>query len=297
MVAYLIVNADDFGITEGTNRAIIDAFQRGIVTSTSLLANGYAFDHAVALAHENPSLGIGVHLTLTEGPPVSANNRQITRSDGKLPLSNQPFARALIAGRLPRDAIRREFAAQINKVVAAGIKPTHVDGHKYIHLLPGISAIVANLARQFSIPVMRVPHRLVDTPSRIGRVPGALILMMLGTLAYRVAQRAGLRMSDRVIGFVETGHLTHDTIRRLLAARPPRPGITEVLTHPAYRSPQLDTLLADGYQWIASYDFDGETGAISDPAMRREIEAAGWQLTNFTYLAQPRDSDAARAES
>lgn len=286
MVTYLIVNADDFGITEGTNRAIIDAYQRGIVTSTSLLANGYAFDHAVALAHENPSLGIGVHLTLTEGYPVSVDNRQLTRSDGKLPLSNQPFARALIAGQLPADAIYREFEAQIGKVIATGIRPTHVDGHKYIHLLPVISAIVAVLAQQFNIPVMRVPHRLVDMPSRIGRVPGALILMILGTLAYRVAQRSGLRMSDQVIGFVDTGHLTHDAIRRLLLTRPPRPGVTEVLTHPAYRSPQLDTLLANGYKWIASYDFDGETRAVSDPAMHHELEAAGWQFANFTHLTK-----------
>ncbi len=281
MIFHLIVNADDFGMTEGTNRAIIDAYQRGIVTSTSLLANGYAFDHAVKLAHENPSLGIGVHLTLTEGPPVSTNAAQLTGSDGKLPLSNQPFARALAAGRLPRNAIRREFEAQIGRVIAAGIRPTHVDGHKYIHLLPGISAIVADLARQFSIPVMRVPHRLVDAPSRIGRVPGALILMMLGTLAYRVAQQAGLRMSDRVIGFVDTGHLTHDAIRRLLVARPPRPGVTELLTHPAYRSPQLDVLLAQGYKWIASYDFDAETSAVSDSAIRRELEAAEWQFVSF----------------
>ena len=283
---HLIVNADDFGLTEGTNRAIIDAYQRGIVTSTSLLANGYSFDHAVMLARENPALGIGVHLTLTEGPPVSTNNNQLTRPDGKLPLSNQPFARALATGQLPRDEIHREFEAQINKVEAAGIKPTHVDGHKYIHLLPGISAIVAGLAKQLNIPVMRVPHRLVDMPSQIGRIPGALILMTLGTLAYRVAQRAGLRMSDRVIGFVDTGHLTHDAIRRLLLARPLRPGVTELLTHPAYRSPQLDALLADGYQWIASYDFDGETGAVSDPALRHALETAGWQLTNFTHLAR-----------
>ena len=53
---HLIVNADDFGITEGTNRAIIDAHQRGIVTSTSLLANGYAFDHAVALARADEAM-------------------------------------------------------------------------------------------------------------------------------------------------------------------------------------------------------------------------------------------------
>src|SRR6266851_3582759 len=160
----LIVNADDFGLTEGTNHAIIDAHCNGIVTSASLLANGYAFDHAVELARQHPALGVGVHLTLTEGPPVASAVPELLASDGKLPLSNQPFVRALLAGRLPRDAIRREFAAQIGKVIAAGITPTHIDGHKYIHLLPGVSQIAADVARQFGIGVMRIPHRLIDQP-------------------------------------------------------------------------------------------------------------------------------------
>src|SRR5215831_13633162 len=127
--AILIVNADDFGLTEGTNQAIIDAHRYGIVTSTSLLANGYAFDHAADLARQYPSLGVGVHFTLTEGPPVAPDVPELLRPDGKLPLSNLPFARALVAGKLPTDAIRREFEAQTRKIVEASIKPTHVDAH------------------------------------------------------------------------------------------------------------------------------------------------------------------------
>jgi chitin disaccharide deacetylase len=285
MTSRLLVNADDFGLTEGTNRAIIDAHRTGIVTSTSLLANGYAFDHAVKLAHENPSLGIGVHLTLTEGPPVTGRDPGLhLDSNGHFPLSNQPFARDLIAARLQRDAIRREFEAQIRKVIAAGITPTHVDGHKYIHLLPGIAGIVADLARKMGIPVMRVPHRIADLPSafaRSARIPGMLILLAMGILAYRKARRAGLRMSDRVIGFIDTGHLDHAAIRRLLFSRTPYPGITELLCHPAFRSPQLEDLLARGYHWIASYDFDAETAAVSDHNIRRELTEKGWTLQSF----------------
>jgi predicted glycoside hydrolase/deacetylase ChbG (UPF0249 family) len=285
MTSRLIVNADDFGLTEGTNRAIIDAHQKGIVTSTSLLANGYAFDHAVSMAHENPSLGIGVHLTLTEGPPVASRNPALhLDSDGHFPLSNQPFARDLLAGRLPCDVLYREFEAQIGKVIAAGIMPTHVDGHKYIHLLPGIAGIVADLARQFGIPVMRVPHRIADLASarvRSARIPGMLILLAMGTLAYRIARRAELRPSDRVIGFIDTGHLDHAAIRRLLLSRATYSGTTELLCHPAYRSPQLDDLLARGYRWSASYDFVAETAAVSDPEIRRTLIEKGWTLQSF----------------
>ena len=284
MTATLIVNADDFGMTEGHNRAIIDAHTNGIVTSTSLLANGCAFDQAVELAKEHPALGIGVHLTLTEGPPVASNVNPLLAKDGKLPLSNQPFVRALMAGRLPREAIHREFHAQVSKVVAAGIKPTHVDGHKYIHLLPGISGIVAEIAKQFHIPVMRVPHHLADGLSRPRRLPGAAVLIVLGKSAYRAARRAGLRSSDRVMGFVETGHLNQDTIRRLLFA--PRPGVTELFCHPAYHSAQLETLLSEGYVWIADYNFEAETTAVSDSTLRHDLEAQGWSLHSFSYLAE-----------
>ena len=278
----LVVNADDFGLTEGTNRAIVDAHHNGIVTSTSLLANGYAFDHAVDLARQYPSLGVGVHFTLTEGPPVAAGVPELLRADGKLPLSNQPYARALVSGRLPTSAIRREFEAQIRKIIAAGIEPTHVDGHKYIHLLPGISRIAAEVAHQFAIPVMRVPHHMPESLTRPGRIPGLVALVVMGTLAYRNARRAGLESVDRFVGFSDTGHLTQDAIRRLL--RTPYAGRTEMLCHPAYRSAQLDTLLADGYRWIAGYDFDGETAAVSDPDLRREIETRGWELRSFGKL-------------
>jgi predicted glycoside hydrolase/deacetylase ChbG (UPF0249 family) len=285
MTSRLIVNADDFGLTEGTNQAIIDAHQKGIVTSTSLLANGYAFDHAVKLAHENPSLGIGVHLTLTEGPPVGRPDSRLHLDSNKhFPLSNQPFVRDLITGRLHHDAIRREFEAQIGRVIAAGFTPTHVDGHKYIHLLPGIAGIVADLARQLGVPVMRVPHRIADRPSewaRSARIPGMLILIVMGTLAYRTARRVGLHMSNRVLGFVDTGHLDYVAIRRLLLSRAPYPGTTELLCHPAYRSRQLDDLLARGYRWIASYDFDAETAAVSDPDLRRALTEKGWILQSF----------------
>lgn len=279
----LIVNADDFGLTEGTNRAIVDAHRTGIVSSTSLLANGVAFEHAVALARGVPSLGVGVHLTLTEGLPVAPGVAAdlFPAGQGRLPLSNQPYVRALAAGRLPRAAIRREFEAQVGKVVAAGIQPTHIDGHKYIHLLPGITTIAAEVARQYAILALRVPHRLGDWPlSRAGRLPGLLVIALMGTLAYRVVQKVGLHVPDRMVGFVDTGHLTPGAIRRLL--RTPRPGVTEVLCHPAYRSAQLDALLAQGYRWIAGYDFDGETAAVGDPAVRRSLEAAGWSLYSFS---------------
>ncbi len=279
--ALLIVNADDFGLTEGTNAAIVRAHGAGIVTSTSLLANGGAFDQAVAAARKRPSLDVGLHLTLTEGFPVAPIDEipALLAANGELPLSNQPFARALASGRLPIAQIRREFEAQAAKVADSGLKPSHIDGHKYIHLLPGITAIAAEIARRFAIPVMRVPHHLVDAPSRMGRLPGLAVMAALGKVAAPVARRAGLRTTDHTLGFVDTGHLDRAALERLL--RTTRAGTTELLCHPADRSPALDHLLARGYRWIAGYDFEAETSALSSPEARAFAEQAGWQLGTF----------------
>lgn len=281
MNALLVVNADDFGLTEGTNLAIIDAHRSGIVTRASLLANGDAFEHAVSLVQQHPSLGVGIHLTLTEGAPVSPGTDVaiLLGPDGKLPLNNLPFVHAATTRRLPHDAIRREFEAQVSKIIGAGITPTHLDGHKYIHLLPGIISIVTDVARQSGIPMIRVPHRLLDNPSRLGRLPGLASIVMLGQLAYRIVHRAGLRTADYMAGFVDTGHLSRAVIRNLL--RVPRPGLTELLCHPAYRSAQLEALRSRGYKWIGQYEFETETAAVSGSMLRAELEGLGWTLMEY----------------
>jgi len=281
MTAILVVNADDFGLTEGNNRAIVDAHRTGIVTSTSLLANGLAFDHAVSLWRDVPSLGVGVHLTLTEGPPVARDVDILLADNGELPLSNQPFVRALLTGKLPRAMIRREFEAQVRKVIEAGIQPTHLDGHKYIHLLPGITAIAIEIARQLAIPVVRVPHGFIDRPSsiKLKRYIGLMILAGMSRLAYRAIRKTGLKSSEHFAGFMDTGHLDQDIIRRLLAR--PRPGVTELLCHPAYPNPDLNVL---HYAWIGTYQFAQETTAVSDPVLRRDLQAAGWIFRHFGTL-------------
>lgn len=287
--ARLIVNADDLGLTVGTNHAIFDAAQSGIVTSASLLANGDGFDDAIVRAGES-NIGIGVHLTLTELRPLTTGLSAFTDSSGYLPgflpLSNQPYAQALLSGKFDtalRAGIRAEFAAQIEKVISAGVRPTHIDGHKYIHLLPGIASIVADLAVAYNIPVMRLPHRLIDWNHRTGRVPGMAAIWLMAKAAKVVTDRRGLRYADWVGGFADTGRLTIDTIRRLTAQVVP--GTTELLCHPAYPNADLTTLSGRGLRWINEYQFAAETSAVSDSHLRADLESQGWELTVFTSLA------------
>lgn len=153
----LVVNADDFGLTESVNRGILEAHTRGILTSTTILANGAAFDSAAALARQAPDLGVGVHLNLTEGRPVAspAEVSSLLNEHGRFLRSAAALMRKVLTGRLRADEIERELSAQIEKVQRADIRVTHLDGHKHVHMLPGILPVVLRVAQRYGIPAMR----------------------------------------------------------------------------------------------------------------------------------------------
>ena len=142
----LIVNADDFGFTRGVNAGIVEAHKNGILTAATLMANGDAFDDAVRLARETPSLDVGCHLVLIGGKSL------VTGFD--LPASPAALVRAVIAGRVP---IYEELSAQVRKIAAAGIAPTHLDTHKHTHLLPPVLNAVARISAETGIRWVRSP--------------------------------------------------------------------------------------------------------------------------------------------
>ena len=135
----LIVNADDLGWTEGVNRGILEAFQHGIVTSASLLANGSAFAGGAKAAHSAPGLGVGVHLNLTDGPPVADREtvESLLNDDGEFAAGPESLLLRRARRGLVLREVEEEWDEQISRVRDAGIEPTHVDGHKHVHMLPG----------------------------------------------------------------------------------------------------------------------------------------------------------------
>jgi len=146
----LVVNADDFGLTEGTNQGILEAHERGILTSTTLMANATAFDSAVELARRSPRLGVGVHLSLTGDRPVCDPTAvpSVVGDDGRFFRGPVELAQRMFAHKVHLAEVERELAAQIEKARRAGIEVTHLDGHKHVHMLPGVFPIVVRLARQ-----------------------------------------------------------------------------------------------------------------------------------------------------
>ncbi|NSW10294.1 carbohydrate deacetylase [Enterococcus faecalis] len=159
-MSLLIINADDFGYSEGINYGIIDSFKNGILTSTTLMANMPGFDHAVKLAKENPELGIGVHLTLTCDQPVLDSHRTIVDEQNffnKLYFYEGKFS-------IDYEELYREWKAQIEKVIHAGIKPTHLDSHHHVNTIPGITEVFVKLAEEYDLPVrgnFNVPGHLI----------------------------------------------------------------------------------------------------------------------------------------
>jgi chitin disaccharide deacetylase len=247
----LIVNADDFGLTVGVTEGILDAHRQGIVTSTTLMANGAAFEFAVAASRRTPALGVGVHLNLSEGIPVAPARSVPTLLDqqGRLQLKPGRLLRGLLKGRINLDEVETELRAQITKVVRAGISPTHVDGHKHVHVVPGIADIVIRLAQEFEVPSVRCPmEHSAGWLNNVGARKtegGSIFKQYLVGLAVSLfawpfrqkLEKAGLLCPTHFYGLACTGFLDTQLIRDLLGGL--AEGTSELMCHPGYSDASL----------------------------------------------------------
>jgi hopanoid biosynthesis associated protein HpnK len=275
----LIVNADDLGLTEGHNRAILDAHQHGIVTSTSLLACGPAFDDAVERARSASALGIGVHLTLLEGAPVSspAQVPDLVGPDGLFGQSYLALFRRLALRQVRMDQVRREWRAQIERVLAAGLHVTHLDSHKHVHMHPQLLPVVLALAQQFDLRRMRLSRPLVPWA---GAKPA--VLAALSAWARCQAAQQGVRTPGALLGLEYGGQMT--TARLLAVLRRPWHGVCELMMHPAYPDPAMAWLRRQGYRWIDGYHFQEEQAALCAPQVRRALSQLGIQRVHYGTL-------------
>jgi predicted glycoside hydrolase/deacetylase ChbG (UPF0249 family) len=251
-VKQLIVNADDFGLTERVNRGILDAYCEGIVTSTTLLPNGMAFESAVAASKRFSRLGVGVHLNLTEGKPVAEATKIPTLVDrgGRLHMPPVRLWAGIVSGQVSLSDIEAELRAQVIKVIHAGIRPTHFDGHKHVHVLPRVSEVVIRLAREFHILAVRCPedqnahasgpHRNRRL-SRISTLKQYLVSRAVSNLAgsfRRKLAEAGLLFPIHFYGISQTGFLDSIAIRQILENLPE--GTSELMCHPGYCDVNLE---------------------------------------------------------
>ena len=289
----LIVNADDLGWTEGVNRGILDAFRRGIVTSTSLLANGSAFPEAVKAAKSVPRLAVGVHLNLSDGAPT-ADRESITsllNDDGVLASGPEHLLMKRARGRLILDEVEEEWDAQIQKVRDAGIRPTHLDGHKHVQMLPGLFEIALSLAKKHGIEAIRVSLEESSLRSALAsgsqQRAGAVMmqgvqargLKLLARGARKQASRMGIATADYFCGIAQTGELTLGGVERLLRSLPE--GTTELICHPGYADEALQktrTRLQASRQ--------KELEILTDTRVRNLVASQGIRLIDYGSVTQ-----------
>lgn len=265
----LIVNADDFGISEAVNRGIVDAHDRGIVTSTSLMATGSAFEHAVELARSRPRLAVGVHLTLTEQRPLTSVPGLVT-SDGTLPPHTVQLLGAVLRRQVPLPEVRRELDAQIRRVRGAGIAVSHLDGHQHVHVLPGVARVVAELADAHGVAAVRYPAERVQgymlrEARRLRRVAEQAALNFFCASS----PLARLRRSDAFAGFYFGGRLDEANLATVLDHLPAS-GTVELMCHPG------DDDMRPAGDW--QYAWAAERDALTSPRIRELVRARGMQL-------------------
>jgi predicted glycoside hydrolase/deacetylase ChbG (UPF0249 family) len=269
----LVVNADDFGFTPDVNAGIVEAHRQGILTATTLMANGDAFADAVRLAHETPTLDIGCHLVLIGGQSL------VTKK--AFPGTAPQLVAALVAGQI---RIYDELAAQIRRIVDAGLRPTHLDTHKHTHLAPPVLDAVARLAEDFDIRWVRRPfdfplQALRGGVPRVKRLTSGALGMMRRRFR-RVLERHGCRTTDQFAGFQITGRFRTAELVELMAEIPE--GSTELMVHPGHCGPALRTAPTR-----LKESREAELAALVAPEVRSAMLRNGITLVNYTELGLP----------
>ena len=291
----LIVNADDFGLTSGVNRAIVETHRDGIVSSTTLMANGAAFNEAVEAARALPNLSVGCHVVLADGAPVSSPGAVDTllairsAEPEKFFASLSAFAARATLGGFDREQLVTEITAQIRKIQATGLEVTHLDSHKHAHIFPEILTAMLRAARICGVRAIRspfVPMKAIMAQQFAGK--RALLkrygqVRMLNTFARnfrRQTPRSGYVAPNGVIGVIETGLLDSILLRQALSSLPE--GTWELVCHPGYADADLRAVHT---RLIESREREREPVDLT--GNQRILEAEKIRIISYREVAQP----------
>lgn len=276
----IVINADDFGLCSSVNQAVAQAHTGGVLTSTTIMANMPAAKGAVKLAKQMPGLGVGVHLNLFEGRPLSkdANIDYLLDETGGFALTPARLSLLSLCRRKIRNAIRAELAAQIQWVIDNGLKPTHLDSHKHIHSFPAIFPIVCGLARRFEIPAIRFifePKRVLAMPWPLTSVGGrkrARNARIMGRI--NRIQNSEFRKTDCLLGVAHMGKIDVNFFKTV--AFYDTAATAEIMTHPG---------LDDGFKCSQStMQKKGEFEALCSERTKQYFKNAGVKLVHYGQL-------------
>lgn len=283
----LLINADDFGLTPGVNRSIVELHRAGVLSSATLMATGKYFEDAVAQAEATPTLEVGCHVLLVDGVPAldPAQIPSLVRADGQFRPSLARFAADLELGRIRAEEIEAEAAAQIRRVQAAGLRVSHIDTHKHTHLFPRVLKPLLRAARACGVAAIRNPFEPAWSVRATATLSGAastlrrLEVAVLGTRRRAFLQligECGLATTAGTVGVLATG--TADVpgaLRELLAAMPSDGATWELVCHPGYPDEAL------GQVRTRLRESRGQEHA----ALLEQIPKAGVKVGNWRELA------------
>ncbi len=277
----LIINADDFGLSSGANRAIAKAWQEGILTSTSLMVGGPAFAEAVDLAKENPGLQVGLHLTLVQGRAILQSNAFPALADQQGNFTDDPvFAgmRYYFLKSLRRELFR-EIEAQIEKFGGTGLPLSHIDGHLNIHMHPVVFDILLELMPRYGITSFRLSRERLATDlrlaprRRLGKALDAFIFAKLAARCRPGLDRLGIGYTTEVKGLLNSGQMTEDYLQGALDIL--QEGVTEIYFHPGICP---DDELR---RWMPDYCHEEELAALTSLRVKEKIARLGIRLRNY----------------
>ena len=278
----LIVNADDFGRHPLVNQAVAKAVDCGGLLSASIMAGKDYFTEAVDIAKARPRLGVGVHLTLVDGTPVLSPGEipSLVADDGSFFPDHGVFVKRFLQGKISHEDIRKELSAQMDKVLATGLKPTHIDSHQHLHMLPGIFPLVLTLATERRIKRVRLSRGIYGNPFTpwpgIGDIIGKFGLEILSRRNKLLAKKRGFASPDGFVGQVAGGAVSTEFM--LTFADKFVGGTVEVMLHPG-----LDNeIIAKEAGW--QHDYEGEFEAVCNERVKEALVRQGITLVNFGNL-------------
>ena len=284
MVKKLIVNADDFGIHSAVNKGVCRGFESGILTSTSLMAGGAAFDEAVHLARDLDGIGIGIHLTLVGGLPTVLPPEEVpslTWENRRLCTDYVELIKRDMNGLVLMDDVYREWDAQIQKILDTGLPVTHIDGHQHMHMWNHFFPIALTLAKKYHISCMRVPDEKIffgftPTPKGLFRFAAKNSLSFMARSHRHALKEAGIQTNDHFWGMMYGGHFYEHRMISILHRM--GDGVSEIMCHPSADAAAMERT----FHW--GYEGEEELKSLTSASVRNVLNERKIQLVSYQEL-------------
>jgi hopanoid biosynthesis associated protein HpnK len=273
----IVVTGDDFGSSREVNRAIAEAYDRGVLTSASLMVNGDAAAEAVALARARPGLAVGLHLVVVDGRAALPHSQIPLLTDEAGRFRGGPVRAGLRYQFSPRARreLTQEIQAQLDRFGQTGLRLSHVDGHHHLHLHPVVLGILVTLSRSVRIPAIRLPAEELGLALALNRralarkVVSSLVFGLLRQHGQRRLEAAGIQFPERVYGLLETGRVTEEYLLGLIPRI--RADRVELYCHPATAVPGLPFTGPPG-------SGPEELAALTSDRVRAALDRSGFEL-------------------